>query len=474
MIGSGTLRPAPPEPLIRPQCLRSKVDASCTMRAQTMFFALQRRTRVTAARAFGVAVTLLGLHAMPSHAASPEDDLFRARYEIGAITDVQRGTNNITQLDRLFSESVLEEITDGDYDPSTTEVATNVDFRGVPALAGFRQGETAFYFIVDAAGINIEVDAGDRDASVEEFQSWLKGGVDTPSSPEEAVTSLFQSFIADSAVDPVAGNPYSLQTQMMSSTYDTTMRSAFRPSEDDAVDAEGRPWTGEDVFRMRADYSPYWADIWNGFAADLAFDYTLNLREPRLAFVFDLPIMYAQTESSAHTIMVHAGVGVLYRATPWWNIMTQGRVGVAGSLQLGALGVLYSTNTTSQMQWRLGRSTLRIGNAFSMSSSVDGIEWLGYELTYAITNYLVRNGFEVDHALAGHLFGDPLFLRLSFNDNWLPGSDLYVDHYDEVGLHMGTTRSLGGGSTRDGASIGLVYTGAQGYHALRVSLGMEF
>ena len=37
--------------------------------------------------------------------------------------------------------------------------------------------------------------------------------------------------------------------------------------------------------------------------------------------------------------------------------------------------MLYSTGVSSHMQWRFGDTTLRLGNAFSTSSSVDGIEW---------------------------------------------------------------------------------------------------
>ncbi|MDH4017928.1 MAG: hypothetical protein OEV20_11360, partial [Actinomycetota bacterium] len=146
----------------------------------------------------------------------------------------------------------------------------------------------------------------------------------------------------------------------------------------------------------------------------------------------------------------------------------------AGSVQLGGLAVLYSTGVTSHMQWQLGDTTLRMGNAFTASSSIDGIEWLGYELTYGITNYLVRNGFEVERRLPGRVRGNPLFARLIFNDNWVLGSDVYVDHYNEVGVHFGTTRSMGSGAVRDRSSLGLTYTGAQDYHALRVSLNYAF
>ena len=409
-----------------------------------------------------------------SASAGVGDDLFRARYTIGTTTDARFGTNSLAKVDNLFDSQLLDDLSNGGYDPLSTPVVANLDLRGVEAVAGFRQGETAFFFEVEAAGIDISFDKGDRDESLEEFQRWLKGGVDTPTSPAEAVTSLFQAFVADSAVDPVAGNPFSLQTRMMQSPYDIAMRAAFRPDDETAPDEDGVVWSGKDVFDLRTDYAPFWGGDWNGFMVDLAFKYTLNLKEPRLAFIFDMPVAYTQTEGDAHTATAHAGVGMLIRATPWWNVLTEGRVGLSGSLQLGGLAVLYSTGVTSHMQWQLGDTTLRMGNAFTASSSIDGIEWLGYELTYGITNYLVRNGFEVERRLPGRVRGNPLFARLIFNDNWVLGSDVYVDHYNEVGVHFGTTRSMGSGAVRDRSSLGLTYTGAQDYHALRVSLNYAF
>jgi len=409
-----------------------------------------------------------------STSADIGDNLFRARYAIGATTDNRAGTNSLINVDNLFSSQFLDDLTGGGYDPLSTPVLANLDLRGVAAVAGFRQDETAFFFLVQAAGIDISFDEGDRDASLAQFQEWLKGGIDTPTSPAEAVTSLFQAFVADSAVDPVAGNPFSLQTRMMQSPYDVAMRTSFRPDDEFEPDENGKVWTGKDVFELRTDYSPFWGGDWNGFMVDLAFDYTLNLKEPRLAFTFDLPIAYTQTEGEAHTVTAHAGVGMLIRAMPWWNVLTEGRVGIAGSVQLGGLAVLYSTGVTSHMQWQLGDATLRMGNAFTASSSIDGIEWFGYELTYAITNYLVRNGFEVEHPLPGRLRGNPLFTRLMFSDNWVLGSDVYVDHYNEVGVHFGTTRTMGSGAVRDRSSFGLTYAGAQDYHSLRVSLNYAF
>ncbi len=405
--------------------------------------------------------------------ASARDGLFRALYVIGTES-ATRETNRIGSIDGFFDRRVLEDLSNATYDPLFTAVVANIDLRGLDTVAEFQEGDTRLFVRIPSAGIDVSFDGGDRDASVDEFIDWLDGNTTALGSSKEAITSVLQALVAESPVDPVAGNPLSLQTLMMQAPYDVAMRTSFRPRDETVPDGEGLSWRGKDVFDLDADFTPFWAGDWSGFRAELDPRYTLNLREPRLAFVFDLPLAYTQTEADAHTFTAQAGVGMLLRLTPWWNLMTDGRVGMAGSLQLGGLGVLWSTGVTSHMQWQLGETTLRMGNAFSASSSIDDLEWFGIEMTYDLTNYLVRNGLEADRRLPGQLFGRPLYARVSFTDSWVLGSDVFVDHYNELGLHLVTRRSLGGGSMHDVFSFGLAYTGASEYHALRVSLGYAF
>lgn len=408
----------------------------------------------------------------PAARAGVGDDLFRTRYSFATAGIVRFGTNDITNMAGLFDGDEIRALEPGFTD--TSELTAQLDMRGVLASAGFRQNETAFFLELILPGISIEIDGGDRRTSLELFEQWLKGDFEGPSSPQEAITELLQAFVAESPVEPMAGNPNSLQTQMLQTPYDLAMRASFRPRDPTAPDAEGRVWNGEDVVGFEADFAPFWADVWQGFGADLAFRYTLNFEDPRIALIFDLPVSYRQTEVDARTLMLQGGIGLLVRATPWWNVGPFGRVGIAGSLQLGSLGMLYSAGVSSHMQWTLADTVLRLGNSFGASSSIDGIDWFGYTLDYAITNYLVRNGFEVEHAIPGRLRGRPLFARLSFSDNWVLGSDVYVDHYNEVGLTVGSLDSLGSGATHDRATLGITYVGAPNVNGLRVELGFDF
>ncbi len=420
-----------------------------------------------------IATMQLALAAIDAE-ASENDRLFRARFEIGETKNLIRGVNALESIDDLFDSRVLEDLTNSRYDPLRDPVYARLDLRGVQSRAGFDLDDATFFFQVPSIGLDIAFNGSNRDESIELFEDWIENGLPLPDSKASALTSLLQAFVAESAVDPIAGTPFSLQTRMMQAPYDLGARALFRPKDPHEPDADGEIWRGRDEFAVRTDYTPFWGGRWNGFMADLALEYTLNFEDPRFAVTFDLPLAYTQTEGDAHTATAHGGLGFLYRALPWWNILVQGRGGIAGSVELGGLAVLYSAGVTSHMQWKLGQNTFRLGNAFSASSSVDGMEWFGYEITYDITNYLIRNGVELERALSKRFLGHPLFARLDFTDSWVLGSDVFVDHYNEVGLAVGTTRSFGSGAVRDRTSLGLKYTGAQDYHALRLSLDHAF
>ena len=437
-----------------------------------------RRTSSSRARAFALCLALLLtwlsiIFGPWVEAAGAEGRLFSARYEIGTERAL-RETNRIGSIGQFFDTRVLEDLSDATYDPLDTPVVANIDLRGLDTVAEFRQGETRLFVRIPSAGIDVSFDGGSRDSSVDEFIDWLDGNTTAPGSSKEVITDFLQALVAESPVDPVAGNPLSLQTLMMQAPYDIAMRTSFRPRDEMAPDDGGLQWRGKDVFDLDADFAPFWAGGWSGFRAELAPRYTVNLRDPRLAFVFDLPLAYTQTEGDADTFTSQLGIGVLMRLTPWWNLMTDGRIGTAGSLQLGGAGLLWSIGVTSHMQWQLGETTLRMGNAFSASSSVDDLEWFGIEMTYDLTNYLVRNGLEADRRLSRRLFGRPLYARVSFTDSWVLGSDVFVGHYNELGLSLVTRRSLGSGAMHDVFSFGLTYTGASEFHALRVSAGYAF
>lgn len=55
----------------------------------------------------------------------------------------------------------------------------------------------------------------------------MKGDFESPTAPGFALTRLLRAFVAESPVEPVAGNPNSLETRMLVADFDLSTSGPF-------------------------------------------------------------------------------------------------------------------------------------------------------------------------------------------------------------------------------------------------------
>ena len=125
------------------------------------------------------------------------------------------GTNSLKALGELFDDESLEALFGASYIPGVSAVSALIDLRGVGGLMAYAANSSELVLAVPSAGFQRTFDGGNRDASEEELQAWLDGNGDQSTTGSQgALTTLLQQFVAASPVDPVAGNPNSLQSRM--------------------------------------------------------------------------------------------------------------------------------------------------------------------------------------------------------------------------------------------------------------------
>ena len=144
-------------------------------------------------------------------------DLFTANISVGGGTPGQAGTNKARNLPDLFSTSTLLGIDPG-YDPAQA-VAANLNIRGLAASVNFDALSNELRFRVPGAGIDVTFDSTSRDAALADFEEWLEGEFGSSSASNSAATRLMKALVANSPVDPVAGNPNSLQSRMFDADF---------------------------------------------------------------------------------------------------------------------------------------------------------------------------------------------------------------------------------------------------------------
>jgi hypothetical protein len=136
--------------------------------------------------------------------------------------------------------------------------------------------------------------------------------------------------------------------------------------------------------------------------------------------------------------MVPGGFSV--QAHKWWSItdVTHRRV---GSLTGGAM-VLVSGSLTNYFQGSIGSTNLGFGTMTGISTTIDGIKVGGYDLSYELTNYVLRNGGNLTQKLDFNFLGNPAAFKLFLNHTKFWGNELYLNSFFDMGLAFVTINKV--------------------------------
>jgi len=393
-------------------------------------------------------------------------DLFAVVVTVGAETAAQ-STNSFLDVGDFFAESNLLEHFPTGYDPGTTGYSATLDFRGMIAAVSFDENSETFRFRVPALAIDLAFTGASRDLSVEEFEDWLKGKPVEATNSEALSTQLMRALVAQSPVDPVAGNPNSLESRMFERDLDLGTLGPF------LKDFSGDPERPPSLWKLDFDFGHFAAGPYGGqtYELDIAFGGNVNRR---IALMADLGMMFSVTEGQALTGLGNLGLGLQGRIAENWNLALVVRGGVVGSIDVGGVGAMVSVSLVNHMGFDFSDYRLEMSNMVGSAVSIDGIEIDGVGLEYDnLTNVVLKNGFSLYRELARLGGSRPLRARLFVTDTQFFGDDLWLEHSDEVGLGLGLA-SANGVQTYDPVALDLSYVFGTAYDAFRLKLSLRF
>jgi hypothetical protein len=322
-------------------------------------------------------------------------------------------------------------------------------------------------FKVPVAGIDLDFFAVSRNLSEEAFEDWLKGNGSQPSTSEDSVTLLLQAFVKASPVDPVAGNPNSLQSRMFQNDFGLGSLGPFLG--DFPADAD-KP---SSLWKLDLDFGYFAAGPYGGetYDFDIAFGWQLSRR---LALVTDLGMTFSVDEGEALAGIGNFGLGLQGRISDGWNLALVVRGGVAGSIDVGAVGAMVSVSLVNHMRFDFSQYRLEMSNMVGVASSIDGIEIEDIRLDYDnLTNVVLKNGFSLYRDLGRVVGSRSLRARLFLTDTQFFGDDLWLEHSDEIGLGVGMA-SKSGIRTYDPVALDLSYVFGTNYDALKLRLSLRY
>jgi hypothetical protein len=383
-------------------------------------------------------------------------DLFSASISIGGGPATTLSTNKARDIPDFIDDQTLLSIDPG-YDAAQA-VAATLDIRGLRGDLSFDALVNTLRFTVPAAGVDVSFDGPTRDEALSNFEDWLKGEFASALAPKDVTTSLLQGLVAESPVDPVAGNPNSLQSRMFDADFRMGTAGGLSALRDGGIVPS--------LFRLDIGGGYYDADGFDVYALDLPLHFGFGLGE-RVALMLDVPVTFTSTES-AWSGMASGGLGMRVMPFSWWALTPAARVGGVGSLDVGALAVMYSGTLTSHIRVPVGPIAFGMGNMGGVAKTIDAIEIEGFAVDYDLSNWVTRNGLYVEGRLAADRLGTGFGWRVFASDARFFGDELFLESYQKVGAAAAAGLPVGG------LQLELAYLTGRRYQGVSTRLGLRF
>lgn len=344
---------------------------------------------------------------------------------------------------------------------NSTSVATAVlSIRGIPATVEYRTSGTTLTFSAPAAGVDeISFTGSSRDESQQLLEDYLKTNSDG------ILKKLLNYAVANTAVDPVAGNPSSLMGMMAANDFSQgTELDGGSPLVTNSASARAN------AFGIGARFGQYSATGFEQNVYTIPIAYTVPLDNPGYQLKFQMPVTYIDTEGTA-TYSGSLGIGVRVPVTDDWSLTPAARVGSVGSIDLGSAAVVYSGSLSSNYNMHYSDLKFTIGNTagYFQTKSIDAGD---YEIAYDLTNQMIKNGIGVEGPLDFAVFGEGITWQTSIANTQFFGDELYIENYTDISMSFGTRAT---DTSWSSLRVGVTYSfGSKDYDGARMNFGYTF
>ena len=404
-------------------------------------------------------------------------DLFRLRIEVGGVESKTFSFDNVEEaIDQFEQENFDAEFSS--YTDTSTAMA-ELDFRGLDMRLSFVDTTSKLVLEVPSIGIRETFTGADRDGSVDELEEFLKD------QGSDILNRIQAALIAQSPVDPIAGNPGSMMGSMVSRQFElgfSDQVTSLGPESGGAPAAEDGP-ADADVVSGNPDnlihIAPRFGRLTSGGRTSriitLPLGYSFRLKEGSATGLrsvdLSLPISWADVEGG-ESYALSFNTGLTWGMSERWSLSPAAGAGLAGSRDLGAAGGVGSISLTSAVSFPLRVYQLNVGNMVGFYRTLD-VKIGKYSFDPGVSNTVLRNGLMVSRSRK--VGKRDVVTEFWLTDTRFFGSDLFSEYYDEFGISLGTSRAKEGKrSIRNWLRGGVSYLTGDGVDGWRVNLGFRF
>ncbi len=341
--------------------------------------------------------------------------------------------------------------------------SVQLNFRGLPMALSFPALDSrTLTFAVPLLGIdqsftgNGATTQAARDDAIEQLKDFVRKG---------ALASRIAKKLAEvSPVDPVAGNPNSLQSRLAAQDFDNAFM-AFASR----IIAGGPSANLSNMLGLGLRFGTYSQGGLTSKAYTLPFSYTVRPdSDPRRQLTLTLPVTFNDVEG-AKTYHIAAGANYRVPIDDDWALTPAVNWGVTGSKDLGSVAQVVSLSLTSTYNIELGANhRIAIGNMIGYYKTLK-LTVGDYSFNPDIKNVVFRNG--ILYSMPTSLLGGGKSVEYSLINTVYTGSALYNKSTNEVGVTLGTNRNA---NARSYQRAGFSYLFSSKTHGISLNFGYWF
>lgn len=386
---------------------------------------------------------------------------------VNGATSAPIGYSNV---DDLFRQSTSDELKKANPHYTNTSAAIiRYGYRGTPMYIQTLAHPTpivsvkAVTLFIPELEISKTFDSkSTRNANVEDLKQFLR------SSGGDILNKLQQLLAKTSPVDPIAGNPGSMQSRMLTDDFDhgfTQLSSNIKQSGESVNSGPVNNLTS-----LGMSYGNYSQAGFNNSVITLPLAYTFRPdMDPRRQLTIHTPITVTEVAGAK---AYSANIGVSYRLpiNDDWSITPAVGYSLSSSPNLGSAAAMLSASLTSQYTMRMPNYDLAFGNMIGLYNA-NKFKAGDYSFEPNINNTVFRNGAMVSFPTI--VMGRRMSFEISYINTILTGTDLYSNRSNEIGITLGTNKSAN--SARSYFRAGVNYLkGEKDVHGFRLNLGYWF
>lgn len=394
-------------------------------------------------------------------------ELFTVNVDAGAIGTRTKTFSKIADSFDYMNTSNLQSAFSGtSFNAYTTNYTVSGLYRGLNAH--FTTVGNTITMNIPAINYTKSFVGTSRDNAVNQIKDWFKkdGG--------STLDALFKKYAELTPIDPIAGNPNSIQAKTVSIAFDrgfTKMASQVAGS--DAPKSKDGDAINANQINTAIKYNMSFGD-YKSSSFTLPLGYTWRFSDDvRHQISLDIPISYSEVEKG-QIIGLGLGLGYSHPLADSWVLSAGVDYGATGTVDLGSAGHILTSNITSLLTYPISSSMkIHMGNMAGYSTTLP-VSVAEYSSDPKIESFILRNGLLF--YLKTPIIMDNTGFELFVIDTRYMGAKLFNNNYQEIGLSFGFDRASYEGRRRSDKSlrIGVTAQIAKDNNGLMANFGYSF